>query len=87
MLSQNMYQRRIYDPERNEAGETKSTSRKKQNKARTCGIKLPLKDFWCILHDIVGEPQSDILLVNETTASGICIEQEEHFYLLTHWGI
>lgn len=57
------------------------------DKIEAGGIKLSLKDFWCILHNIVDEPQSDIVFVDETTASGICVEQEEHFYLLTHWGI
>lgn len=59
----------------------------RHNKLETGGIKLPLKDFWNILHNLVGEPQSDIILTNEFTTAGICIEPEEHCYLLTFWGI
>jgi hypothetical protein len=52
----------------------------------TGGIKILLKDFWMFLEKIGDEPQTDILVVEEHFAFGICIEVEEHSSLLTSWG-
>jgi len=50
------------------------------------GIEIPFKDFWMLFGKIGNKPRTDIIVVEEHFAFGICIELEEYSYLLTSWG-
>jgi hypothetical protein len=52
----------------------------------TGGIDILFKDFWMLLKKIGDEPRTDIIVVEEHFAFGICVELEEYSYLLTSWG-
>ncbi len=52
----------------------------------TGGIKILFKDFWTLLNKIGNKPRTDIIMVEEHFAFGICVELEEYSYLLTSWG-
>jgi hypothetical protein len=52
----------------------------------TGGIESLFKDFWMLLDKIENKPRSDIIVVEEHFAFGLCIEVEEYSYLLTRWG-
>ncbi|MBA2680162.1 MAG: hypothetical protein H0U76_17420 [Ktedonobacteraceae bacterium] len=52
----------------------------------TGGIRLQFRDFWNILQYIVNNPRTDIILVEERLAFGICVELEEYNNLLISWG-
>lgn len=53
---------------------------------KTGGIAIPFEDFWKLLDKIGSEPRTDIIVVEEHFAFGICVELEEYSYLLTSWG-
>jgi len=52
----------------------------------TGGIEIPFKDFWMLFGKIGNKPRTDIIVVEEHFAFGICVELEEYSYLLTSWG-
>ncbi|MEO6889654.1 MAG: hypothetical protein ABI456_10200 [Ktedonobacteraceae bacterium] len=52
----------------------------------TEGIRIQFRDFWNILHYIENNPRTDIILVEERLAFGICVELEEYNHLLMSWG-
>jgi len=52
---------------------------------KTGGIAIPFKDFWRLLDKIGNKPRTDIIVVEEHFALGICVELEEYSYLLTSW--
>ncbi len=51
------------------------------------GIKIKFKEFWNLLEKIGSHPRTDIIVIDENLAFGICIEIEEYNYLLTVWGL
>jgi len=52
----------------------------------TGGIEILFKDFWTLLNKIGNKPRTDIIVVEEHFAFGICVELEEYSSLLTSWG-
>ena len=52
----------------------------------TGGIEILFKDFWTLLNKIGNKPRTDIIVVEEYFALGICVELAEYSSLLTSWG-
>jgi len=52
----------------------------------TGGIEILFKEFWTLLNKIGNKPRTDIIMVEEHFAFGICVELAEYSYLLTSWG-
>ena len=52
----------------------------------TGGIEILFNDFWTLLNKIGNKPRTDIIMVEEYFAFGLCVELAEYSSLLTSWG-
>jgi len=63
-----------------------------RKEVETGGIKIRFKDFWNIFEKIGNEPGSNIVVVDEHLAFGICVQVgviigiKDYNYILTMWG-